>query len=63
MPAAALTALGLPDPRRRPGRLGERSISAEEVHRAQWQWYRDNPWVVDAGYARHRETMNLLGLE
>ncbi len=63
MPAAALTALGLTDTASSTWQVGERSISAEEVHRVQWQWYRDNPWVVDAGYARHRETMNLLGLE
>ena len=63
MPAAALTALGFTDTASSTWQVGERSISAEEVHRVQWQWYRDNPWVVDAGYARHRETMNLLGLD
>jgi hypothetical protein len=37
-------------------------IAEQEVHRVQWQWYRDNPWLVDAGYARHAETLKVLQL-
>jgi len=62
MPAAALSALGLRDSASSTWQLRDRSISSEEVHRVQWQWYRDNPRVVDAGYARYRETLSLLGL-
>lgn len=62
VPAAALAALGLPGSGSASWRLGGRTISAAEVHRAQWHWYRNNPQVVDAGYDRHRETLNLLGL-
>ena len=38
------------------------SVAEREVHRVQWQWYRDNPWLVDAGYARHAETLKVLQL-
>lgn len=62
MPGAALAALGLGGSAPSTWRLGDRTVSSEEVHRAQWQWYRENPGVVDAGYSRHRETLDLLGL-
>ncbi|MGS0684421.1 WcbI family polysaccharide biosynthesis putative acetyltransferase [Nakamurella sp. GG22] len=62
MPGAALAALGLAGSGSSTWQLGDRTVSSEEVHRAQWQWYRDNPQVVDAGYSRHRETLDLFGL-
>jgi hypothetical protein len=77
MPAPALAALGLPGTETAgardaaPGRHPEpesawqvrgRRIPTQEIHRTQWQWYRDNPWVVDAGYQRHRDTLEVLGL-
>lgn len=37
-------------------------IPAVDVHRAQWQWYRDNPVIVDAGYRRHERALEQLGL-
>ena len=37
-------------------------IAEQEVHRVQCQWYRDNPWLVDAGYARHAATLKVLQL-
>jgi hypothetical protein len=43
-------------------RIGDGAVAASEIHQTQLRWYRDNPWVVDAGYARHRATMETLGL-
>ena len=37
-------------------------ISPGDVHRAQLQWYRDNPDYVDLAIARHAQTLHLLGL-
>ena len=61
VPAPALAALGLPGIAAPSWRVRGREIPGAEVHRLQLQWYRDNPWVVDAGYARHRETLETLG--
>jgi hypothetical protein len=58
--AAAL--FGLPPADERRWRIGRREVPALEIHQAQLQWYRDNPWVVDAGDARNRSTMETLGL-
>lgn len=62
VPAPALAALGLPGPAARNWKVRGRDIPSAEIHQVQWQWYRDNPWVVDAGYARHRDTLKTLGL-
>ena len=62
MPQPALAALGLPGAESPDWRVRGRRDSAAEIHQAQWQWYRDNPWVVDAGYTRHRDTLDILGL-
>ena len=63
MPGPALAALGLPGSEATSRWLVRgRSIPTAEIHRTQLQWYRDNPWVVDAGYARHRETLEILGV-
>lgn len=61
VPAPALAALGLPGTEAPNWRVRGQEIPAAEIHRVQLQWYRDNPWVVDAGYARHRETLETLG--
>ncbi len=42
--------------------VGGRPVSAQEVHRTQEQWYRDNPSVLAAGLERHRDALELLGL-
>ena len=39
-----------------------RSIAAEEVERAQLAWYAQFPSVIDAALARHRGTLETLGL-
>jgi len=62
VPAPALAALGLSGTAARNWRVRGRDIPSAEIHRSQWQWYRDNPWVVEAGYARHRATLEALGL-
>jgi hypothetical protein len=58
----AAQAFGLPATGERVWRVGDRQVTALDIHQTQLRWYRDNPWLVDAGYARHRETMELLGL-
>ena len=60
--SAAAALFGLPSAADRQWRVGDREVAAQEIHRAQLRWYRDNPWVVDAGYARHWATMETLGL-
>ena len=67
MPAAAMAALGFPGTEAASWQVRGRDspavdIPTVDIHNVQWQWYRDNPWVVDAGYARHRETLEILGL-
>jgi hypothetical protein len=62
VPAPALAALGLPGSAAPNWRVRGRDIPSTGIHRVQLQWYRDNPWVVDAGYARHRTTLETLGL-
>jgi hypothetical protein len=54
--------LAMPATGERVWRVGERRVAAREIHRTQLRWYLDNPWVADAGYARHRATMQTLGL-
>jgi hypothetical protein len=58
----AAEGFGLPATDRRVWRVGGRAVAARQIHDAQLGWYRDNPWIVDAGYARHRATMETLGL-
>jgi hypothetical protein len=60
--AVALSALGLAGTPSTTWDVQGKSLAEQEVHRVQWQWYRDNPWVVDAGYARHAETLKVLQL-
>ena len=60
--AVALSALGLAGAPSTTWDVQGKSLAEQEVHRVQWQWYRDNPWVVDAGYARHAETLKVLQL-
>jgi hypothetical protein len=60
--SAAAALYGLPSDADRRWRVGDHEVAAREIHQAQLRWYRDNPWVVDAGYARHRATMETLGL-
>ncbi len=43
-------------------RVGGNAVSSTIVHRTQWQWYLDNPWVLEAGYARHLDLLDTLGL-
>lgn len=62
VPAAAAAALGLPVPARTQWLVGDREIPAGDVHRAQLQWYRENPVIVDAGFTRHQHTLSQLGL-
>lgn len=62
MPTPAMTALGLPGPATTNWRVRGEDIPAVEIQRIQGQWYRDNPWVVAAAFARHRETLKTLGL-
>lgn len=42
--------------------LGEKVLPAAQVHRVQHDWYRQHPWVVEAGLRRHLTTMRILGL-
>ena len=39
-----------------------RTITADQVHRIQLDWYRDNPDLLQLAVARHGSTMDLLGL-
>lgn len=43
-------------------RLGEKLLPAAEVHRVQYEWYLEHPWVIEAGLARHAQTLSILGL-
>ena len=62
VPAVALSAQGLKGTASTTWEVRGEPIAEQEVHRVQWQWYRDNPWLVDAGYARHAETLKVLQL-
>jgi hypothetical protein len=62
MPAVAVAALGLSSGASSTWRVRGDDVPDSEVHRVQWQWYRDNPRLVEAGYARHQQTLQLLGL-
>lgn len=42
--------------------VGGRRVNRATVHKEQLRWYRANPQVVEAGYDRHRPTLELLGL-
>jgi hypothetical protein len=53
---------GLPATGERTWRLGSKTLGAWEIHQVQLHWYRDNPRVVEAGLARHRATLETLGL-
>ncbi|GLP78213.1 hypothetical protein TUM20983_53230 [Mycobacterium antarcticum] len=57
-----LTALNLTAPDRRTWRSGTDELEPDVVHRAQLQWYRDNPDFVPLALARHAGTLDLLGL-
>jgi hypothetical protein len=62
VPSVALSAQGLKGTASTTWEVRGEPIAEHEVHRVQWQWYRDNPWLVDAGYARHAETLKVLQL-
>jgi hypothetical protein len=57
-----LAALGSTAPERRRWRRGSEELRPDDVHRAQWQWYRDNPEYVSLAVTRHAGTLDLLGL-
>lgn len=58
----ALTVLGVTGEPVHRWTVGGSAVEPELVHRAQEQWYRDNPWVLAAGLERHRDSLALLGL-
>jgi hypothetical protein len=62
VPSAALSAFGLAGIPSTTWTVHGKNVAAHEIHRVQWQWYLENPWVVDAGYARHASTLKLLRL-
>ena len=62
VPEAASTALGFPGTPSSTWSVRGRAIAAQEIHRVQWQWYRENPALVDAGYARHEQSLRDLEL-
>ena len=43
-------------------RVGAESVPTREIHDVQAQWYRDNPWVLDAAEERHSDLLDALGL-
>lgn len=61
---SALAALGLPTDGGNGSDwlVGGQVVTAASIHDAQLLWYLENPWIVDAGYLRHRETLETLGL-
>lgn len=61
-PAAALTALNLPDTNDDYWTVRGSQIPARDVRDAQLAWYAGHPAVVAAGWERHRSTLNTLGL-
>jgi len=62
MPQQAMAALGLSGVESPSWRVRGEEIAAEEVHLTQWQWYRDHPRMIAAGYRRHQAALDLLGL-
>ena len=60
--AAALRALDLTGDGISEWWVSGEPVPAQIVHDTQLQWYLENPWVVDAGFARHHDTLALLGL-
>lgn len=57
-----LDALDLTASERRRWVMNGQELSPADVHRAQLQWYRDNPEFVPLALARHTRTLELLGL-
>ena len=57
-----LDALDLATPERLRWTMNGVELEPSEVHRAQLQWYRDNPEFVSLALTRHRATLDLLGL-
>ena len=61
-PQPALAGLGLPGVESPSWRVRGKEIPAQEIHLTQWQWYRDHPQMIDAGYRRHQAAIDLVGL-
>ena len=57
-----LRARGIDAPGRTDWSFEGTTISPADVHRAQLQWYADNPDFVELAIARHARTLDLLGL-
>ncbi len=55
-------ALQLPGPRSRSWMVGGTAVAVAAIREAQMRWYAEHPAVVEAGWARHRATIELLGL-
>ena len=62
MSTEALAALGLSGAGTPDWQVGGSPVAARDVHLAQWQWYRDHPRMIEAGYRRHAAALNVLGL-
>ena len=62
MPQQAMAALGLSGAESPSWQVQGEEIAAEEIHLTQWQWYRDHPRMIDAGYRRHQAELDLVGL-
>lgn len=60
--ARVLEALGLAGTARPDWHSDGRTVSPQEVHAAQLQWYRSNPDFTDLAVERHGIVMELLGL-
>jgi hypothetical protein len=60
--ADVVDALGLDTPPRPHWCVSDRAIGEDEVAAAQRAWYVTHPGWVDAGLARHADTLELLGL-
>ena len=63
-PVEAITrqALGLTGAGSRIWQVDGVALDAARIHREQWRWYLANPWVIEEGAARHRDTLGTLGL-
>ncbi|MBJ7336943.1 WcbI family polysaccharide biosynthesis putative acetyltransferase [Mycolicibacterium sp.] len=57
-----LDALHLTAPARPGWVMNGEALQPDAVHRAQLQWYRDNPDFVGLALARHAHTLDMLGL-
>jgi hypothetical protein len=62
VPQQALAALGLPGDESTSWLVRGEEIPAQRIHLTQWQWYRDHPRMIAAGYRRHQAALDLLGL-